>query len=323
MRSASWKALRGSLARFESGRVLISIVIVVAAMAILSDNFLTLSNLTSVLSNQSIIGVIVIGELLTLLTGGIDISVGSVFGFAGTIAAVLLARSVPAGLCMILGVAGGLVVGFLNGILITRVRITPFIVTLGMLGVVRGCNFILTGAKAVNISNAAYLFLDAGTPLFIPMPILVLLFIGILAHVFLKRTVTGGRIYAVGGDEQAARMLGMKVQNIKLLVYTLSGTLAAIAGVEGAAKVTSSYPLAGTGYEFDVIAAVIIGGALMEGGKGTVLGSILGAIFIGILRNSIVLLGVSPYWQQASSGLVIIAVIMASSILARSRESRA
>jgi ribose transport system permease protein len=323
MKSASGNTFRRGLSRFESIRVLISIVIVVAAMAFLSDKFLTLSNLKSVLSNQSIIGVIVIGELLVLLTGGIDISVGSVFGFAGTVAAVLLARSWPAGVCMILGVAGGLVVGFLNGMLITRVRITPFIVTLGMLGVVRGCSFILTGAKAVNIANAAYLFLDTGAPLFIPMPILILAAIGILVDMLLKRTVIGGRIYAVGGDEQAAIMLGMKVQNIKLLVYTLSGTLAGVAGVVGAAKVTSSYPLAGTGYEFDVIAAVIIGGALMEGGKGTVLGSILGAVFIGILRNGIVLLGVSPYWQQASSGLVIIAVIMASSILARSREVRA
>jgi ribose transport system permease protein len=132
----------------------------------------------------------------------------------------------------------------------------------------------------------------------------------------------GGRIYAVGGDEQAARMLGMKVQNIKLLVYSLSGVLAGFAGVLGAAKVSSATPLAGSGYEFDVIAAVIIGGALMEGGKGTVLGSVLGAIFIGILRNAIILLGVSPYWQQASSGLVIIAVIMASAVLARGREKR-
>jgi ribose transport system permease protein len=323
MKPTRWKAFRESLGRFESTRVLISLVIVTVVMAALSENFFTFSNLSSVLSNQSIIGVMVIGELLVLLTGGIDISVGSVFGLSGTIAAVLLSQSVPALWCILLGTASGLVVGVLNGLFITRVRVTPFIVTLGMLGVVRGVTFMLTGAKAVHISDTAYLFLDAGRFLFIPAPILILVILGILFDVGLKRTVIGGRIYAVGGDEQAAMMLGMKVANIKLLVYTLSGVLAAFAGVLGAAKVSSSTPLAGTGYEFDVIAAVIIGGALMEGGKGTVLGSVLGAVFIGILRNSIVLLGVSPYWQQASSGLVIIAVIMASSLLARSREARA
>lgn len=322
MRNAFWTSLRDGLGRFESARVLISLLIVTAAMAFISENFFTVSNLTLVLSNQSIIGVLVIGELLVLLTGGIDISVGSVFGLAGTIAAVLLSRSVPALWCILAGTASGLVVGMVNGLFITRVRVTPFIVTLGMLGVVRGISFMLTGAKAVHISNADFLFLDAGSVLYIPMPILVLVLIGVLADIGLKRTVMGGRIYAVGGDEQAARMLGMKVQNIKLLVYSLSGVLAAFAGVLGAAKVSSSTPLAGTGYEFDVIAAVIIGGALMEGGKGTVLGSVLGAVFIGILRNAIILLGVSPYWQQASSGLVIIAVIMASAVLARGREKR-
>ena len=323
MRTTLWKSFRGGLGRFESARVLISLVIVTAVMAALSENFFTVSNLSSVLSNQSIIGIVVIGELLVLLTGGIDISVGSVFGLSGTIAAVLLAQSVPAVWCILLGTASGLVVGILNGLFITRVRVTPFIVTLGMLGVVRGITFMLTGAKAVHISSSAFLFLDAGRLLFFPVPILILVIIGVLFDVGLKRTVIGGRIYAVGGDEQAARMLGMKVANIKLLVYALAGVLAAFAGVLGAAKVSSSTPLAGTGYEFDVIAAVIIGGALMEGGKGTVLGSVLGAIFIGVLRNSIVLLGVSPYWQQASSGLVIIVVIMASSLLARSREHRA
>jgi ribose transport system permease protein len=322
MRNTFWKSLRDGLGRFESARVLISLLIVTAAMAFLSENFFTVSNLTLVLSNQSIIGVIVIGELLVLLTGGIDISVGSVFGLSGMIAAVLLSQSVPALWCILAGTAAGLVVGIANGLFITRVRVTPFIVTLGMLGVVRGLTFMLTGAKTVHISNTAFLFLDTGSLLFIPMPILVLLVIGVLFDIGLKRTVMGGRIYAVGGDEQAARMLGMKVQNIKLLVYSLSGVLAGFAGVLGAAKVSSATPLAGSGYEFDVIAAVIIGGALMEGGKGTVLGSVLGAVFIGILRNAIILLGVSPYWQQASSGLVIIAVIMASAVLARGREKR-
>jgi ribose transport system permease protein len=320
MKTSSWKSLKDALRRFESLRVLISLLIVTAVMAFLSEDFFTASNLLLVVSNQSIIAVIVIGELLVLLTGGIDISVGSVFGLSGMIAAVLLGLSVPAGWCILLGTLGGLVVGVVNGLLVSRVRVTPFIVTLGMLGVVRGITFMLTGAKTVHISDAAFLVLDTGHLFFITMPILLMIAIGILADIGLKRTVVGGRIYAVGGDEQAAVMLGMKVQNVKLLVYSLSGTLAAFAGVLGAAKVSSATPLGGTGYEFDVIAAVIIGGALMEGGKGTVLGSILGAIFIGILRNAIILLGVSPYWQQASSGLIIIAVIMASSLLARGRE---
>ena len=181
----------------------------------------------------------------------------------------------------------------------------------------RGLSYILTGTTSISIENSSFLAIDSSTLFFIPVPVLLLVVFYLGSSVFLNKTVIGSRIYAVGGDEHAARVLGLPVGSIKIFVYTLSGSLAAVGGIMGASKVSSSYPLAGSGYEFEVIAAVIIGGALMEGGKGTVLGVILGAIFIGILKNSIVQVGISQYWQQAVSGFAIIFVLMMSIIVSK------
>jgi ribose transport system permease protein len=264
-----------------------------------------------------------IGELFVILLGGIDISIGAIFGIAGTVSSMLLAAQVPVALCILASIACGALVGLANGVLVARLKMAPFIVTLGTMGIVRGVNLILTGATSIGISNTSFLALDAGALFFIPLPLILLVVFFIGSDVFLKRTVMGSRIYAIGGDEDAARMLGIKVENVKVLVYVLCGTLAAIGGVIGAAKVSASYPLAGSGYEFEVIAAVIVGGALMEGGKGTVLCSILGAIFIGMLKNCILQLGVSQYWQQALSGFAIIFVLIISTRAFKGRKRRA
>lgn len=300
---------------YDATRVFLGILLVMVVTSIFSRYFLSFSNIGSVLRSQAIIGVMALGELLAILLGGIDISIGAVFGIAGTVSSLLLAAGVPAVLCVLASLACGAAVGLGNGLLIARLKMAPFIVTLGTMGIVRGANLILTGATSMSISDPSFLALDAGSFLFIPFPLIFLAVLYVVAEVFLKRTVVGSRIYAIGGDEDAARMLGIGVERIKVFAYLACGTLAALGGVIGAAKVSASYPLAGNGYEFEVIAAVIIGGALMEGGKGTAICSILGAIFIGMLKNCILQLGISQYWQQALSGFAIIFVLIVSSNL--------
>ncbi len=309
------------LMALDAMRVLMGILFVILATSIFSRYFLTFSNIGSVLKSQAIIGIMAIGELFVILLGGIDISIGAVYGIAGTLSALLLDAGLPAALCVPLAIACGILIGWVNGMLVARLRMAPFIVTLGTMGIVRGVNLILTGATSRSISDPSFLAIDAGSILFIPLPLLLLLAFFILSDIFLKETVLGGRLYAIGGDENAARMLGIDVKGIKLTAYMLCGALAAVGGVIGASKVSASYPLAGNGYEFEVIAAVIVGGALMSGGKGTVLGAVLGAIFIGILKNSILQLGISQYWQQALSGFAIIFVLIVSTRVARVRES--
>lgn len=307
---------------YDATRVLLGTLLVMIVTSIFSPYFLTVSNISSVLRSQAIIGIMAIGELFVILLGGIDISIGAIFGIAGTVSSLLLAAQVPVALCILVSIACGALVGLANGVLVARLKMAPFIVTLGTMGIVRGVNLILTGAQSMGISNKAFLALDAGALLFIPVPLILLALFFVGSDIFLKGTVLGSRIYAIGGDEDAARMLGIKVERVKVLVFVLCGTLAAVGGVIGAAKVSASYPLAGSGYEFEVIAAVIIGGALMEGGKGTVLCSILGAIFIGMLKNCILQLGVSQYWQQALSGFAIIFVLILSTRAFKGRKQR-
>jgi ribose transport system permease protein len=306
-----------SLFSMDAARVLLGIFLVIVVTPIFSRYFLTFSNLGSVLRSQAIIGIMAIGQLLVILMGGIDISIGSVYGIAGTVSALLLIAKVPLAVCILASIACGVLVGLLNGLLIARLRMAPFIVTLGTMGIVRGVNLILTGATSQSISDPSFLGIDAGSLLLIPLPLVMLAVVFAMADIFLKGSVLGGRIYAIGGDENAARMLGIDVERIKILAYVLCGILAAVGGVIGASKVAASYPLAGSGYEFEVIAAVIIGGALMSGGKGTALCSILGAVFIGLLKNSILQLGISQYWQQALSGFAIIFVLIISTRVAR------
>ncbi|MDD3819047.1 MAG: ABC transporter permease [Actinomycetota bacterium] len=305
----------------DISRVLISIVVIVIAMTIFTDKFASFSNISSILRNQSIYGIMAIGVLMIILTGGIDLSIGSVYGFAGTVCAVCIMNGLHPFLVIIITVISGGIIGLLNGVIIAKVGVAPFIVTLGMLGIVRGLNYILTGATAIIINNKAFTFLGDGSLGKIPVPLIILIVIILIFNTILNNTIFGRRIYAIGGDEGAAVLTGINVVKMKILVYALAGSLYSIGGIIGAAKVASSYPLAGTGYEFEVIAACIIGGTLLSGGKGTVVGTVLGAIFIGILKNSIIILGISRFWQQAANGLIIIFVIAITSYFSKERES--
>jgi len=278
-------------------------------MAVLTNKFLTETNIVSVVRQFSFISIMAIGQCMVIITGGIDLSVGSVFAFSSVISAMSLAAGAPLAASLLVGAACGMAFGLVNGILITRVKLPPFISTLGIMSVARGLSYAVTSGFPVNIKSADYAFLGQGQIAGVPVPVLLLVALAAIASAFLGRTVLGRRIYALGGNEEAARVSGVDIDRVKVIVYVLCGALAAIAGIATASRLGVAQSTAGMGYELDSIAAVIIGGASVKGGTGTISGTIIGASIMGVLRNALVLLSVSAYWQQAIIGFVIILAV--------------
>ena len=303
-----WFKKQSKSATFGVALILIGLSLV---LTIGTDKFLTQSNLFSVARAFSYIAIIAIGEAMVIISGGVDLSVGSIYGFGGLIGAIAMSTwGLPIPVGFLLGILVGAGFGLINGLLITRIGMPPFIVTLGMLSVVRGLAYAVTSGYPVR-PPAAFNAFGQGYLGVIPYPVIYLVVLAALFSFFLKKTVLGRRIYAIGGNEEAAQTSGIRVNNVKLVVYVLAGALAAFAGLTATARLGVAQSTAGVGYELDVVAAVIIGGASLSGGKGTILGAILGAAIMGVLRNGLVLLNVSAYWQQAVIGLVIISAIAA------------
>ena len=300
---------------------LIALFVLCIIISILSDKFLTIANGWNVLRQISVNICISVGMTLVVLTAGIDLSVGSVLALCGAVTAGLLKNGIelPAqnlfiGFTLlgaiILGLVFGGALGFFNGWVITRFKVPPFVATLAMLTMARGLTMLWT--KGFPISNLGSNFDYIGTGWFIgvPVPVWISIFVIIIAMVLTTKTPLGRYIYAIGGNENAARLSGIKIHKIKLIVYTLVGGLAALGGLMVTARLDSAQPNAGTGYELDAIAAVVIGGTSLSGGRGSILGTVLGAIIIGVLNNGLVLLNVSPFWQQVVKGMVILLAVI-------------
>lgn len=322
-----WRSRRlGILVRFRRSSVFGIIIILVFMFAVLSvttSEFLTSDNLLSVFRQFSFIGIMAIGQVMVIVTGGIDLSVGSVFAFAGVTSAYAMAKlglGVPVGL--LIGVVSGLAFGLLNGVFITRLKLPPFIATLGTLSIARGLSYALTGGFPIPELPPAFKFIGQGYIGIIPFPVILLVLLGILFTFFLNRTVLGRRIYATGSNEEAARVSGVNTKAVKIIVYSLSGILAGVAGMATAARLGVAQSTAGSGYELDCIAAVIIGGTSVTGGVGTVFGALLGAAIMGVLKNGLILLSVSAYWQQTVIGAVIIIAVTFDLLRQRSRMTR-
>lgn len=303
-----WFGKQSKSATFGVALILVGLSL---ALTIGTDKFLTQSNLFSVARAFSYIAIIAIGEAMVIISGGVDLSVGSIYGFGGLVGAITMSTwGLPIPIGILMGLAVGAAFGLVNGLLITKIGMPPFIVTLGMLSVVRGLAYAVTSGYPVR-TPVGFNALGQGYVGVVPLPVIYLVFLAVIFSFFLKKTVLGRRIYAIGGNEEAARTSGIRVHNVKLVVYVLAGALAAFAGLTATARLGVAQSTAGVGYELDVVAAVIIGGASLSGGKGSILGAILGAAIMGVLRNGLVLLNVSAYWQQAVIGLVIIAAIAA------------
>ncbi len=300
---------------------LIALFILCATLALLTDKFLSVDNAWNVLRQISLNICIATGMTLVVLTAGIDLSVGSVLALSGAVAAGLLkygmefpSANLYVGFTLVgailAGVTVGSVLGFFNGWTITRFKVPPFVATLAMLTIARGLTFLWT--KGFPISNLGTNFNYIGTGWFvgIPMPVLIAAVIVAMAVLLTRHTRLGRYIYAIGGNENAARLSGINISKVKIVVYSIAGGLAAIGGVMITSRLDSAQPNAGISYELDAIAAVVIGGTSLSGGRGSVMGTVLGAIMIGVLNNGLVLLDVSPFWQQVVKGFVILLAVI-------------
>ena len=305
----AWLARAASEALRRFGPLL-ALILMSAALSLLSEHFLTFDNLLNVFRQSAVNALLALGQLTVIITAGIDLSVGSLLGLSCVLAAMALKAGVPSGLAVLLALFTGASLGALNGVLFTKLRLPhPFIPTLGMMNVARGLALVLTGGFPISELPPAFRFWGAGAVAGIPMPVVVVLFFCVLFHLFLTRTTPGRDLYAIGGNRQAALLCGVPVDRRLILAYSLSGLMAGAGAVILAGRMNSGFPLAGVGAELDSIAAVIIAGASFFGGVGTVMGALVGALIMGVLRNGLNLLNVSAYWQTVVIGAVIVAAV--------------
>ncbi|WP_339903804.1 ribose ABC transporter permease [uncultured Cyclobacterium sp.] len=307
-----------NIAQFQS---LIALFILCLCLALMTDNFMTTDNFWNVMRQISVNVCISVGMTLVILTAGIDLSVGSILAFCGAVTAGLLSNgiSIPAinlfiGFTVLGAVLAGLFVGgglgFINGYAITKFKVPPFVATLAMLTMARGFTMLWTKGHPISGLGETFGFLGTGWFLGIPMPVWISGIVVVTAIVLTGKTRFGRYIYAIGGNENASLLSGIPIAKVKIGVYALAGILAAVGGILVTARLDSAQPNAGFSYELDAIAAVVIGGTSLSGGRGTILGTVLGAIIIGVLNNGLILMSVSPFWQQVIKGLVILLAVI-------------
>jgi len=296
--------------------ILIALIFMVIIMSAVSPYFLKQDNIFNVLRGMSTIGIMAIGQTMVIITGGIDLSVGSLLAVSSMLTARLITvHSQNALVAVICGLSFGLLLGTISGLIITRFKINPFITTLGMLSIGRGLTYLLaTGVKGsvasnIPMQNDSIIFLGSGYLGPVPFSVVLLLILLILATIFLNRTVQGRYIYAVGSNERSARLSGVPVNKIRVFVYAISGFFCALAGIILTGRLSTAATNIGIGNELDVIAAVVIGGASLQGGEGTVTGAIIGATIMAIVRNAFVLLHIPNHFQTITIGIVIILAV--------------
>jgi erythritol transport system permease protein len=340
--SSSARALNLNAILVE-GRALIALVIIIAIFAAMSDNYLTAGNLTTIIKQVAFNAIIALGMLMVILNGGIDLSVGSTVGLTGAVAGNLFrgldlpftqAIMFPkVWVIVIIAVAIGMLVGWLNGLLIARLNLAPFIVTLGMLYVARGLTEVLLNGQNITnelrgqeaLGNTGFFDVFASRPLGLPISAWAMIVIAVIFSIVLTRTPFGRWLYATGSNERAAHLSGVPVKRVQTRIYVLAGLCAGIVGILQVANISSATADLGEFYELNAIAAVVIGGAALSGGRGTVRGTIIGAFVIGFLANGLVIVGVSPFWQKVITGAVIIlavAVDQIQQIIQRQRNAR-
>jgi ribose transport system permease protein len=297
------------------------LVILCIVMTILSPYFLTFNNLFNVGTQIAVIAILALGQTFVIVSGGIDLSVGSVLGLAGIVFGWATAvANLPLPLALALGVGAGASAGLINGLLITLGNLPPFIATLAMLSAARGLALVISGGIPLNPIPGPILSLGSGDLFgFVPLPVILMLVMWAITVGILRSTYAGRAMYAIGGNEEASRLSGINVSRQKLLIYTLSGLFAGIAGILLTARLASAQPQAGFTFELDAIAAVVIGGASLSGGVGTASGTLIGALILGVLRNGLNLLNVSAFWQQVVIGAVIALAVMTDTLRRRKR----
>jgi ribose transport system permease protein len=307
------------LVKFQS---LIALILLCVGIALMSDKFLTVDNAWNVMRQISVNICISVGMTLIVLTAGIDLSVGSILALCGAITAGLLKFGVEmpshdlfVGFTVLGAIVAGLMVGTLlgafNGWAVTRFKVPPFVATLAMLTIARGLTMLWTQGFPISNLGENFAFIGTGWFLGVPLPVWISGIVVTIAVIITKKTAFGRYIYAIGGNEHASKLSGIDINKVKLAVYAIAGLLAAVGGIMVTSRLDSAQPNAGISYELDSIAAVVIGGTSLSGGRGSIMGTVLGAIIIGVLNNGLVLLDVSPFWQQVvKGGVILLAVII-------------
>lgn len=297
------------------GPLFAALVIICVALSFASPEFLTTSTLTNIMVQVSVVGIAAVGGTFVIITSGIDLSVGSLVALSGMVAATLMAGSSPenvalgvAGLALALGVGAG--VGALNGFAVAWLRLVPFIVTLAMMAMARGLTLAISDGRTKFDFPNAFTAFGAKSIAGLPAPMIVMLVVFFIGHVLLRKTTFGHEVYAVGGNREAARLAGIRVQRVTFLTYTLAGVTAAIAGIVLAGRLNSALPSAANGLELQVIAGIVIGGTSLSGGRGSIVGTFVGVVLIGVINVGLSLLGVNPFWTQFIQGGVIFAAVM-------------
>ena len=290
--------------------ILSVLILVGIVISIFSPYFLTTNNLMGVFRSFSLVGIMSIGMMLVIITGGIDLSVGSVMGLSSLMTALAFQHGLGPLPAVLAGLCAGLMVGAFNGVLITWIQLPPFIATLGTLSIGRGLMYIITkGVPLTPDVPDSFTFIGQGYFGFVPVPVVIMLLLTVGFSILMRRTRFGRHVYATGGNEVAARLSGVRTHRVKFTVYALSGLIAALAGVVSFSRFVSAEPASGFGAELDVIAAAAIGGASLSGGVGSVEGAIIGAALAGIITNGVVLLNIDTYAQQAITGCVILIAV--------------
>lgn len=302
----------------QAGTVGVFVVLCVG-LSVLTPHFLTTSNLLNVVQQTVINAVIAVGLTFVIISGGIDLSVGSVLALAGVVMAHALHAGCPVPLAVAICLMVGTAAGALNGLLIAFGRLPPFIATLGLMSIARGAALLVTDGRPVSGFSASFRWLATGEVLAVPVPVWSMLFVYGAAHLVLKRTKFGRYVFAIGGNEEASTLSGVPVARCKVGIYALGGMLAGGAAVFLTARLNSAQPIAGLSYELDAIAATVIGGTSLMGGQGSVGGTLVGALIMGVLRNGLNLLGVSSFVQQVAIGAVIIAAVLMDTIFKGSK----
>lgn len=290
--------------------IYIAFILLCVVLTVANENFLTVNNIMNILRQISINGIIAVGMTFIIITGAIDLSPGSVLAFSSIVACDFAhPGQYPLIVSIIIGVGIGLICGLVNGFIISKGKVVPFIVTLGMMTIARGLTLVYKSGKAViNLSNS-YNNIGGGYILGIPIPVIILIVVIVIANFILKYTKFGRHVYAIGGNEVSAEVSGLNINKIKILVYGIAGTLTGLAGIILSSRVMAGTVVAGQGYELDAIAAVVIGGTSLTGGKGTIKGTVIGALIIGVMNNGLDLINIPSYYQQIVKGVVIVGAV--------------
>lgn len=302
--------------------LLIALAIIVVVFSALTGNkFISVANIRNIAISSAIVGLVVIGECYLLIVGHVDLSPGSVAAFSGVLVSILLTKGLPLIVAVLLVMAFGLFIGFMNATLVNKLKLEPFIATLAAMSIFRGLAYIICDGKAVFVTNTAFLKLGTGR-LFgvIPYPVLICVIFFVIAIVILNRTRFGRSVYMVGGNANAARLAGINAEKVRMKIYMAASALAALGGILQAGRMSSGQPTAAEGLEFDAVTAVVLGGVAMSGGVGTLGGAVIGLIIMQSFNNGLMMLNVPSFWQTVSRGLLLIAALSFDFVRNRKRK---